>query len=58
MNVCLCNLGFRNKTNRSTAQVYNPIYHVKEPIVLYNNKVLLALPYPIEFVQTVSKGGC
>ena len=39
----------------STAQVYNPIYQVQESILLYNDKVLLALPHPTEFVQTKSK---
>ena len=47
-------LGFRNK-NRSTAQVYNPRY-VYEPIVLYDDKVVLAFPLPTKFVQTVSNG--
>ena len=46
------------KQKRYTAQVYNPIYHVKEPVVLCNDKVLLAIPQPTEFVQTVSKGVC
>ena len=31
------------KQKRSTAQVNNPIYHVQEPIVLYNDTVWLSL---------------
>ena len=60
MSVCVYHLGFRTeqKKKRSTAQVYFPIYHVQEPNVLYNDKVLLALPRSTEFVQTVSKGVC
>ena len=50
---CICvSFGFQK---RSSAQVYKPIYHVQEPIVPYKDKVLLALPYPTEFVQNVSK---
>ena len=42
MSVCVYHLGFRNK-KRSITQVYNLIYYVQEPVVLYNDQVLLAL---------------
>ena len=53
--VCVYHLGLRNK-KRSTAQANNPRYHDQEPIVLYDDKVLLYFPQLIEFVQTVSYG--
>ena len=37
---------------------WSGIHHFQESIVLYNDKVLLALPHSTEFVQTVSKGVC
>ena len=45
----------KTKKKRSTAQVYSPIYHVEEPIVLYNDKVLLALPHLLHRNSTVAR---
>ena len=42
MSVYAFHLGFRNKKEHALL----PIYHVNERIVLYNDKVLLALPIP------------
>ena len=45
--MCVCIIWVsETKQKRSTAQVYNPVYHVQGPIVLYNVKVLLAIPLP------------
>ena len=46
MSVCVYHFNFRYNKKRSVAQVYAPIYHAQEPIVLFNDKVLLSLPHP------------
>ena len=53
MSVYVYHVGFRNKTKRSISQVYNPIhvYHVQEPVVLYNDGVVSFTPTPLHLFK-------